>query len=323
MIRMLVFLLISISSMAFAINPEPADANFSSWLTFSQGSGEKQLMWLSEADGSMLDGPFQGPMAFITDKKDNLWVGDSLNASVKAFDNSGRQGREYDLIAAAKKAGLASDPLLVDLIPGINQKLLIADASNNAIIEIDIRGGDARAFTTPPPGSPHHWSQINRLHSDEEGRIYIEDVALRQTVILNRDGKPQKTLAGQVGLAVAESSRIALISASDGEITEWHVLTCEKPGTELVKLARLNAENPVVWCSLIGYDSQNHLHVVYDTALARHYISLDNEGRIVKKHTTELHDPGYDVNRPDWIDKSGRIYTLQVKHPTLTILRLD
>lgn len=323
MTRVLAILLVFISNMTLAMNPEPASASFSSWLVFSQGSGKKQLMWLSEEDGSMLDGPFQGPMAFITDKKSNLWVGDSLNARILAFDSNGNQGREYDLIAAAKAAGLASDPLLIDLVPGINGKLLAADASNNAIIEIDLRGGKSRAFTSPPAGSNHHWSQINRIHSDSAGEIYIEDVALRHTVILNRDGKPQKTLAGYIGLAVAESSRIALISASEGEMTEWYVLTSEQPEGELVKLARLNAENPILWCSLIGYDGQQRLHVVYDTALARHYITLDSEGTITNKHTTLLHDPGYDVNRPDWIDKSGRIYTLQVKPTALSILRLD
>ncbi len=323
MTRVLAILLILISNMTLAMNPEPANATFSSWLVFSQGSGEKQLMWLSEENGSMLDGPFQGPMAFITDKKGNLWVGDSLNARIVAFDSNGRQGREYDLMTAAREAGLASDPLLIDLAPGINGKLLAADASNNAIIEIDIRGGKPRAFTSPQPASGRHWSQINRIHCDGAGNIYIEDVALRHTVILNRDGKPQKTLAGHIGLALAESSRIALISASDGEETEWYVLTCEKPGTELTKLASLNAENPIVWCSLIGYDSKDHLHVVYDTALARHYITLNSEGSLINKRTTSLHDPGYDVNRPDWIDKSGMLYTLQVKHPALTILRLD
>ena len=323
MIRLCVFLLIMISNTTFALNPEPADANFSNWLVFSQGSGEKQLMWLSEEDGSMLDGPFQGPMAFITDKNGNLWVGDSLNARVLAFDSTGRQGREYDLIGAAKEAGLASDPLLIDLVASINGKLLAADASNNAIIEIDVRSGKTRAFRSPQPGNAQHWSQINRIHSDGEGKIYIEDVALRQTVILNHDGKPQKTLAGNIGLAIDESSRMSLISASDGEATEWHILTSEKPGTELTSLARLNAENPIIWCSLIGYDSQKNLYVVYDTPMARHYIALDPEGRIVKKRTTALQDPGYDVNRPDWIDKNGVIYTLQVKHPALSILRLD
>ncbi|EKD82211.1 MAG: hypothetical protein ACD_39C01422G0002 [uncultured bacterium] len=280
-------------------------------------------MWLNEENGSMLDGPFQGPMAFITDKKSNLWVGDSLNARVLAFDSKGRQGREYDLASAAKEAGLASDPLLVDLVPSINGKLLAADVSNNAILEIDARGGKARAFTSQPAGSTFHWSQINKIHSDGKGRIYVEDVALRQTVMLDKDGKPELVLPGQIGIAVAEDGRLALIAATEGEKQEWYVYTCEEPGKELVKLARLNAENPILWISLIGYDSQQKLHVVYDTELARHYITLDSDGLLLKKSTTVLHDPGYDVNRPDWLDKNGNIYTLQVRHPKLKILKLE
>jgi len=321
MTRLFAFLLIFISTATYAMYPEPATADFSDWLFFSQGTGKNQLMWLSEANGGMLDGPFQGPMAFITDKRGNLWVGDSLNARILAVDSTGRPGREYDLIKAAREAGLASDPLLIDLVPNINNKLLVADASNNAILEINVSGGKSRAFLPPPAG--HRWSQINRVHTDGEGRIYVEDVALRQTIIISQDGKPLQTLTGQIGLAVAESSRIALISASASDITEWYILTSDKPGSELKKLARLNAENPIVWCSLIGYDSLNHLTAVFDTQLARHYVTFDSEGTILKKHTTPLQDPGYDVNHPDWIDKSGNIYTLQVKHPTLSILRLD
>lgn len=307
------------------MSSEPANASFSSWLFFSQGNGEKELLWLNEENGSMLDGPFQGPMAFITDKKSNLWVGDSLNARVLAFDSSGQQRKEYDLIKAAKSAGLASDPLLIDLIPSIDGKLLVADVSNNAILEIDVHSGKSRAFTSPVDGNKFRWSQINRIHSDGEGRIYIEDVALRQTIILDNNGGPQQILAGQIGVAVASSSRMALIVADDGDDggVKWQVLTCEKPGTKLTQLARLNAENPIIWCSLLGYDSLGQLYAVYDTPLARHYVTFDTEGRLLKKLTTELQDPGYDVNRPDWIDKSGTIYTLQVKHPNLTILKLE
>ena len=321
--KVLVFLLIFISHAGFAMNPEPATASFSSWLAFSQGNKAQQLLWLCEENGSMLDGPFQGPMAFITDKRGNLWVGDSLNARIVALDNTGQHGREYDLIRAGKEAGLASTPLLIDLVPSSNGKLLIADVLNNAILEIGVRDGKARAFASPPAGTRFHWSQINRIHSDGTGQIYIEDIALRQTVILSKDGRPQTVLPGQVGIAVHESSRLALIIAGDSEEPEWYVYTCEKPGGELSKLARLNAENPIIWTSLIGYDSRNRLHVVYDTAQARHYIALDTEGRVVKKHTTALHDPGYDVNRPDWLDKNGNIYSLQVKPSTFEILKLE
>ncbi|MBU1109103.1 MAG: hypothetical protein KKB51_20670 [Candidatus Riflebacteria bacterium] len=321
--RALVILLIFVSHAGFAMNPEPATASFSRWLAFSQGDKAHQLLWLCEENGSMLDGPFQGPMAFITDKKGNLWVGDSLNARVLAFDSTGKQGREYDLISAAKKAGLASDPLLIDLAPSINGKLLVADVINNAILEIDVHNGNTRAFASPPVGDKYHWSQINRIHCDRAGRIYIEDVALRQTVILSRDGKTQMVLPGQIGIAISENSRLALIVAGDGEEPEWYIYTCKQPGGELSKLARLNAENPILWTSLIGYDSHRQLHVVYDTAQARHYIALDEEGRVIKKNTTTLHDPGYDVNRPDWLDKNGTIYSLQVRHPAFEILKLE
>ena len=321
--KALAFLLIFIGQTVFAQSPEPANASFSSWLAFSQGNGKQQVLWLTEDDGSVLDGPFQGPMAFITDKKSNLWVGDSLNARILAFASNGKQGREYDLIRAAKEAGLASDPLLIDLIPGMDGKLLAADAANNAILEIDVRSGKTRAFITQPTGNSYYWSQINKLHSDGEGRIYIEDVALRQTVILNKDGKPEQVLQGQIGIAVAEDSQIALIAASAGEEQEWYVYTFEKPGSEMKQLARLNAENPIIWVSLLGYDNQHSLHVVYDTAMARHYITLDSSGRILKKRTTALQDPGYDVNRPDWFDKSGTIYTLQIRNHKLRVLKLE
>lgn len=297
------------------------DVEFSRWLAFSQGDTPNQLLWLSEDNGGVLDGPFQGPMAFVTDRNGNLWAGDTLNARITAFSPKGRPIKVIDLIKTAKEAGLATDPVLVDLTPGFPGKLLAADAANNAIIEIDLRKAPPRAFL--PVSGPNGWQQINQLHSDQHGNIYVEDVASRRTFILNRDGRPAaKPLEGLIGIAVSRESHIAVLAADEKTAGVWQILTATRPGDKLEHLSFVRDDEPVIWCALQGYDAKNRLHVIYDTTSSRYYLTLASDGTVLRKLQTAHPDPGYDPTRPDWVDAHGRLYKVKIASGTLAVMTL-
>lgn len=328
--KKLPLLFLSMIFSLFSLVPGHADTElvkipnieFISWLTFPHGDKINQLFWLHEENGGILDGPFQGPMAFITDRNGNLWVGDTLNARITAFSSRGRPIKSIDLIKVARAAGLASDPVLLDMVPGLPGKLLIADAANNAIIEIDLRKAQPRAFLPGTTGKPG-WLQINRLHSDQRGHIYIEDVASRRTFILNKDGKAEgEPLDGVIGIAVGRDSRIALLAAETGDTGRWQILTSEKPGSPLQPFAALRDDEPVIWAALQGYDARNRLHVIYDTASTRYHLAIAADGSVVRKYQTALPDPGYDPARPDWVDAHGRLYTVKIASGSLQIMTL-
>jgi len=298
------------------------DTEFAKWQTFSQGENPEQLLWLSEPNGGVADGPFQGPMAFITDRNANLWVGDTLNARISAFSQNGRPIRTIDLIKSARQAGLASDPILVTLTPGMPGKLLVGDAANNAIIEIDLRQTTARAFLPTASGSAA-WRQINHVHCDQQGKIYIEDVASRRTFILNRDGKAESApLEGLLGIAVAGNGKLAVLAADEKNSGLWQILTAEKHGNKLHPLAFLRDDEPIIWASLQGYDARNRLHAIYDTPSSRFYLAIAADGSIVRKYQTSHPEPGYDPTRPDWVDAYGRLYTVRINGRRLEILTL-
>ncbi len=322
MIRKSFLLLLIIFSL---VNPcladtEPFDlpnVEFGPWLSFSCGEKPDQLLWLAEPNGGILDGPFQGPMAFVADRNGNLWAGDTLNARITAFSAKGRPIKIVDLIKTAREAGLASDPVLADLAPGIPGKLLVADAANNAIIEVDLRKAPPRAFQ---PSAAAPWLQINQLHTDQHGNIYIEDVASRRTFILDRNGKPaSKPLEGLIGIAVSRNSRVAVLAADEKLPGIWQILTSEKPGGSLQHLALIRDDEPVVWAALQGYDARNRLHAVYETDSARFYLALAEDGSVVRKFQTAPADPGYDPTRPDWVDAEGRLYSVRIASGSLAV----
>lgn len=313
----------------FSIVPSSADTElvkipdieFNPWLSFSQGDGINQLLWLSDDNGGILDGPFQGPMAFITDRNGNLWAGDTLNAKITAYSSRGRLIKSVDLVKVARSLKLASDPVLVDLCPGMPGKLLVGDAANNAVIEIDLRNAPARVFSAAD-SKKNAWLQINRLHSDGSGNIYLEDVAMRRTIVLDKNGKPfGKPLEGQIGLAIAKNGRTAILAADESG-GKWRVLVSEKPNSPLRAFVSLIDDEPVIWASLQGYDALNRLHVIYDTPSSRYYLAITADGSMVRKYQTAHPEPGYDPTVTDWVDAKGRLYKVRITAANLEIMTL-
>jgi sugar lactone lactonase YvrE len=321
--RHCVFLALWLGMALSAGATEFASASYRPAFAFSRGTSPGQVLWLTEEGGGILDGPFQGPMAFLTDKNGNHWVGDTLNARVTAFDAQGKVGKAIDLIPAARVAGLVSEPVLLDFVPAGEGRLLVADAGNNAIISLDLRGGKPRAYL-PGAMASASWTQINRVHSDKAGRIYIEDVAAMKTVVLNTDGKPFcEPLDGEVGLAVSPDGLLAMVVNDAQAADRRQVVLASAPGEPFVHIAGLKAAEPITWAGIIGFTPSGDIVVVFDTASGRQIVTLGSDGEPRRRVRLPHHDPGYDPSRPEWLGADGSLYTLQAASDSLQILRLE
>ncbi len=291
-------------------------------MRFSVGEGNSSLIWYETENGGILDGPFQGPMSFLTDKNGGLWAGDTLNARILAIDSKAKSTKEIDLVDIAKKCGLASIPLLLDFAPAPVGKILVADANNNAVIAIDMQKNEAKAYNSASIGSKV-WSQINRIHSDATGKIYVEDVALLKTFVIRADGKFFcEPMDGEVGLAVASDGQLAMLVNDASDQGNRQIVISPKAGEPFVRIAKLQVEKPIQWSSLIGFDQKKLLTLVFDTEDHRFFRTYNLQGKMVKELRTLHHDPGYDLTRPEWIDHNGNIFTVRAGNGKLQVFRL-
>lgn len=296
---------------------------FKTIFKFKSGSDQQQLKWLKTETGGIIDGPFQGPMAFVIDKNDNLWVGDTLNNKIKAYDKQGKLRKELNLLSFSKKLKLASEPILLDFIPGIGGTLLVADVANNAVLKIGIKDNSAEVYTSSISGSGF-WQQINKIHCDKEGRVYIEDLPSMRTVVLKPNGKPEaEALQGEIGIAVNAKGKTAMVVMDHANPNLRHIVVGPKAGAPPEKMATLTLEEAIEWSSIIGFDEKNNMHIILDTKSLRHYYSVNPEGKILSHKTVMFPDPNYDPNRPDWIGADGTIYTVKIEGDLLKIMRLE
>jgi hypothetical protein len=320
-VLLLIFLL-GVTSGLLAVG-EPVSAEYKPVFRIARGNGYGQLLWLTEENGGILDGPFQGPMAFLVDENGTLWAGDTLNARIICFHPDGKPEREIDLLAAARAAGLASDPVLLDFVREPSGRILVADAGNNVVLALDARGGSPFVYSSSGDRN-RGWSQMNRLHGDKTGRIFVEDVASMKTVVLAGDGEPFcDALDGEVGLAVASDGAAAMVVNDSLVAHQRYVVLSPAPGVPFERFADLPVAEPILWSSAVGFDHLKRLTVLFDTALARNFVTFASDGGILKHMTVPHQDPGYDPVRPDWLGGDGKIYTVKASGDLLQVFRLE
>ena len=298
--------------------PRLAAASPAPWFTCGNGDGPQQLCWLVEGNG-VLDGPFQGPMAFACDRQGNLWAGDTLNARIVVFDPQGRARRQIDLLAAGKAAGLASDPVLADFVPATGATLLVADAANNCVLVLDLAGRLRRVLR---PGAQADWLQINRLHADAAGRLYLEDAARARTLVLDGEGRQLAALEGVLGIAVSPRGLVFQLGESDDPLAR-PVLAITTLGKAPRPFARLTADAPITWAAPLGVDARGLLHVIADTADSRHLVAFDLQGREAARKRLPRPDPGYDPTRPEWLAPDGSVHHVVLDATHLRVLRAE
>ncbi len=301
---------------------EPINGEFKTVASFSHGDKPGQLVWNATLSGGVPDGSFQGPMAFLTDKNGNFWIGDTLNARIVGVGPDGKPQKEIDLLAAGKALKLASDVVLLDLVPGRHGRILVADAANNVVIELDVRGkAEPRCFRSAPEGKGH-WQQINRIHSDKYGRIYIEDLPSMRTLVLSADGEPMQTLEGELSLAVNPDGQVAMLVMDTQDLNSRHVVISPVHGRPVEKAASIMSAKPVMWAAALGFYQGKQLCVIHDTEDFRYFSFFNGKHSLEKTVKTKFVDPGYDPCRPEWIGLDGRVYMAKIASGSLDILEL-
>ncbi len=317
MALLLSFMLGAVGLLAQSLNGE-----FQTVVSFTLGDKAGQLMWNATLSGGVPDGSFQGPMAFLTDKNGNFWIGDTLNARIIGVGADAKPQKEIDLLAIGKTLGLASDVILLDMVPGRRGRILIADAANNAVIEIDVRGKAApRCFRSASQGKGH-WQQINRIHSDKNGKIYIEDLPSMRTLVLSADGEPMQTLEGELSLAVNQDGQVAMLVMDTENPSSRHIVVSPVHGSPVEKVASIKSEKPVMWAAALGFYQGKQLCVIHDTEDFRFFSFFNAKHSLEKTVKTTFVDPGYDPCRPEWIGSDGRVYMARIASGSLEILEL-
>jgi sugar lactone lactonase YvrE len=262
-------------------------------------------------------------MAFLTDKNDNIWIADSLNARILAISADKSNAREIDIEKVGKELGLASIPVLLDMVPGPGNRLILADAQNNAVISLDLQKNENRVFLPDESGEKAHWIQINRIHSDAQGKIYIEDLPSMRTVVIDSEGKLLNTLEGEIGIAVDVNGRAAMIVNDIRKPNMRSLVMSPSAGAPAELLTSFVTNETIVWASVIGFTKDRKLFCIFDTEKIRNYVVFDHMGQLTIHKKVKFPDPGYDPARPDWISPSGDIYTVKVASDSFSVLKLN
>ncbi len=298
-------------------------ASFKPLLEFSRGSGTDQLLWLLEDDGSILPGAFKGPMVFRTDVEKIVWIGDTQNARISAYSVAGKCQKNIDLIATGKQLGLKKIPALLDMIFNAKGKLLVADAANNVIIEIEPATSECRCFMSPED-EDSAWMQINYIHTDSEAKIFIEDLALQRTVVLDENGQPFAAMDSQNCLATnIMTNRLYTLASNEQSPETFHILVRGSLEDSWRQFATIDAKNPITWVGILGLDGTENLTVVYETETARHYLAYSKDAALIKSLKTLHINPGYDPLYPDWVGSDGTIYSVCIDKDALRIMQLN
>lgn len=296
---------------------------FTEVFSLSHGNGPLQVVFnLTESHG-VPDGPFQGPMSFLTDKNNSIWIADTLNARILALSTDLKKRKEIDIAKVGEQLKLASIPVLLDMVPAPDNRLILADAQNNAVISLDLEGSDHKVFFSAEPQKPGHWVQINRIHSDSQGKIYIEDLPSMRTVVLDASGKPTITLEGELGIAVDHTGRAAMIVFDTRKPEVRSIVMSPSHGEPAELLNSFEAAEPIVWASVIGFSKDRKLFCIFDTEKIRHYVVYDHKGQLTIHKQVQFPDPGYDPARPDWISPDGDIYTVKIASDSFSVLKLE
>lgn len=298
-------------------------AEFKTLIEFARGSDPAQLLWLVEDDGSILPGAFKGPMVFRAGSEDTTWIGDTQNGRICAFSRDGKNLNSIDLIGITKKLGLKEIPALLDMLFKADGNLLVADAANNVILEIAPDSSSSRFFA-PPEDEARAWMQINYLHTDNAGRIYIEDLALQHTVVLDGNGAVIAVLEHLNCLDTSRTTgRQITLAADDKSLETFRVLSRDNLEKSWQEFATVMEKVPFSWIGIVGFDGADNLYIAYETEDARHYLIYRKDGTLINSLKTQCINPGYDPLYSDWVSSDGKIHCVRIKNDKLHIMQLN
>ena len=300
---------------------------FSDYLEFQNGDDSNKLLWITDSDGAPNIGVLQCPMSFISLSNGNTLIADTQNARICLFSKDGKNLKTIDLIELGKKAGLADPPAIVDICLS-NNNIIAGDAASNSVLEINPETLAMRVFKSLGADNGG-WFQISHLYTDNEQRIYVDDLALGKIIILDKDGK---YLGDNAAASIAVSKKdakmasIHYVEETDGEAdASYYQITLNKGfTTPWYPIANIsNDEENIIYITIIGIDKNNDIYVLYETQSKRYYKVYSETGELKKSFTTNPPMPMINPARPDWIDDDGNIYSAAVVGKSLKILKLQ
>lgn len=297
---------------------------FSTYLEFSNGETPDKLLWITEPDGTPNIGTLQCPMAYISLPDGNTWIADTQNVRICLFSSNGKLLKAINLLELGKKAGLPNPPAIVDICLS-NNKLLAADAASNSVLEINPYNLSMRIFGSPSTDKGG-WFQISHLFTDNQERIYIDDLALGKIIVLDKDGNIiGENAAASIGVSKIDSrmASIHYVEENDGEAdAKYYQLTINKGyNTPWFPVVNLNDQENIFYINIIGIDKNNDVYILYETENNRYYKVFSMTGELKQSFVTSPIMPMINPATPDWIDENGNIYTVAVVGKTLKILK--
>ena len=298
---------------------------FSNYMEFQNGSDSAKLLWITEPDGTPNIGVLQCPMSFVSLVDGNTWIADTQNARLCLFSKDGKNLKEINLLELGKKAGLADPPAIVDICLS-NGNILAGDAASNSVLEINPETLAMRVFKSPGTDNGG-WFQISHLFTDNQQRIYIDDLALGKIIVLDKDGKYLgDNAAASIAVSKTDSSMASIhyVEETDGEAeASYYQITVNKGfTTPWYPIVNINTDNEsIIYINIIGIDKNNDIYVLFETESTRFYQVFNMKGELKKSFTAYPMIPMINPARPDWIDENGNIYSAVVVGNSLKILK--
>ncbi len=287
--------------------------------SFENGDTKNQLRWVVE-DGVIPDGLMFGPTAFLTAADGKLYIADVLNFRLLVCSENGKPVGEIDLKRIKKTAALEHDPLVIDLVLREPGKLYLADAGNNRVLVVTSTGDFLRTVGKTGTG-PGEFRQINKIHTDETGKVYVEDLSMARTIAFTPRGTFVTAYQGLTSVAVDTFGNIHQI-VFDGDVKSRNVMIYDENGVPVELLGTILSDEDIKYVKPVGFDAGSSFYVTYDTDRHRYYVAFNTEGAISRSIRTAPLDEGIQVTTPDWVAPDGTIYTIQAFPDKFTIKKL-
>lgn len=289
-------------------------------------------VYIESTKGEIQPGIMQGPTAFAQGPDGTTWVADTLNSRILSVPDKGSSKVIIDLAELKGQQGLARLPLPIDLAFGgegfpkppakavaSDYVVWIADAANNRVLCFDITGKFIRALGKTGKG-PGEFRQINRIHCDAMGRIFIEDLTQGLTVCLNSDGSHYLSYK-QTSIEVDRFGNILQV-IMDEDTKSRRICLYDENGNLGQEVATIQANDPIQYVRLVGFDDAGLLHISWDTVQGRWYQSIEPTGKLGPLFHTPDTAEGMDTLTPEWVLANGSVRSLKATARGIVVMEV-
>ncbi|PKK89051.1 MAG: hypothetical protein CVV64_16005 [Candidatus Wallbacteria bacterium HGW-Wallbacteria-1] len=291
-------------------------------------------IYIESEKGEIMKGLLHGPAAMACAPDGNTWIADTLNSRILSVPDKGSSKVIIDLSAVRAEAGLKRLPLPIDIAFGgegfkkapektlpADYTVWIADASNNCVLSFSISGKFLGAIhSSGKSGDSGSFRQINRIHCDALGRLFVED--LSQSITLCFTAEKSYYLSYKITSAAVDRFGNIHQILYDDNVMERHIAVYDENGNPLEVLATIKASEPIQYVRPVGFDSKGRLHVTWDTASGRFYQAFAQDGTPSVIRMADAVAEGMDMTTPEWVLPDGSIRTVKATARGIVVLEI-